>query len=133
MFRLIALVPPSHRRLDRRARRHARADVQRGVVVGEPHLHAIARRRALDRFLLDEVGQRRHVLPGGIVQPSIDANGAIGHAHGVGALPSVLARLREAGRRVQEQNEKNRNQETQGKGQTGYRGENQKLVLMAKK
>ena len=59
--------------------------------------------------------------------------GAIGHAYGVGALASVLARLREAGRRVQEESEKNGNQETQGEGTRDYRGENQKLVLMAKK
>ena len=76
---------------------------------------------------------RRRRLPGGVVQAAVDADGAVGHAHGVGALPSVLARLREAGRRVQEENEKNGNQETQGTGTRDYRGENQKLVLMAKK
>ena len=34
---------------------------------------------------------------------------------------------------MQEQDEKNGNQEPQGTGSPDYRGENQKLVLMAKK
>lgn len=117
VFRLVAFVPPAHRRLDRRARKHAGTHVQRRLVIGEADFHAVAWRRAFVRLLLQEVGQRRRVLPGGVVQTPVDSDYASGQAHGVGPLPPVLIRLREGQCRVEEQDEKRRNQEPEWTGQ----------------
>ena len=57
---LIGAVAPPERRLDAAvAAVHARADIEGVIVVGEPHLHGIGRRRAFGRLFLDEVGDRR--------------------------------------------------------------------------
>ena len=58
---LLDVVAAAERRLDRRARRHSRADIQRAVVVDEAHVQAVGGRGALDRLLLREPGERRRL------------------------------------------------------------------------
>ena len=76
---LFDAVAPAHRRLDRRPRRlvHPRADVQRRRVVDEADLHPLGRRRALHRFLLDEVVDPRRLLPQRLVEPAVHADACL--------------------------------------------------------
>ncbi len=49
-------------------------------------VHRIRRRAAFGRLLLDEVGDRRRLLPRFVIQPAIDTNGSVGHPCGRGSL-----------------------------------------------
>jgi hypothetical protein len=55
------------------AAEHARADVQRVVVVGEAHFGVLDRRRTLVRLALREIRDRRSSVPDSFSKVSIDA------------------------------------------------------------
>jgi hypothetical protein len=76
-------VATRERRLDLRGAdaRHAGADVEAVAVEDEPDVGGVARRRAFGRFLLCEVGHRDGAEPDFFVQPAVEANAALGHAH----------------------------------------------------
>ncbi len=75
VFGLVDVVAAAQRRLDAAVLAvHPRADIEHAVVVGDAHVHRVRRPRALDRLFLDEVGDRRGLLPGLVIEPPIDAD-----------------------------------------------------------
>jgi hypothetical protein len=81
-------VAAAERRLDHRgiARIHARSDVKRVAVVGEPHFHPLGGGLSLFRFFLGEIRDDRRAPPRRVVQSPVEANGVVGHTNGDGAL-----------------------------------------------
>jgi hypothetical protein len=100
---LIDIVATAQRRLDTAVLAvHPRADVEHIVVKDDPHVHRIGRRRALDRLFLDEIGDRRCLLPHLVIETAVDANRSVGHTSSGRLLAiagAVDGRLRLRGRR----------------------------------
>ncbi len=51
-------------------------DIDRVVVIGQPQFRLLARRLSLVRQPLDEAGDHARLLPGEVVEPAVDADGA---------------------------------------------------------
>jgi hypothetical protein len=93
---LLVLVAPGHRRLHRHAGRaeHARANPQRGVVIQEPDLHCVGRRRSFHRLRLEEIGDRLRSLPRLLVETSIELERLRSGPRGACLLAAALRLLR---------------------------------------
>ena len=92
---LRAIVAAAHRRLngDTRTAAHSCPDPERAVVEQEAHLHRIGRRRSLDRLGLQELRNRRGLLPRFLVQPAVEPNRSPRDACGARLLAAVDRRL----------------------------------------
>ena len=79
MLRLPAVVSPAQRSLDGISgwAEHLRSDVERPAVVQETDLDPIVRCGALDRLLLNEIGQRGCETPELLFEPTVQTDGAI--------------------------------------------------------
>ncbi len=79
---LAPIVPPAQRRLHRVGAEHTSTNVQRAIVVGEPHLHPVGRLGALLRFRLHEIGDSPSSLPDHFVQRAVNPDRAVWHPLG---------------------------------------------------
>jgi len=84
VFRLVAIVAATHRRLDRASvvAAHPRADPEGGLVIDEAHLHPVSRRAAFIRLGLDEIGDRLCPGPELLIEVAVQLYGTCVDAHG---------------------------------------------------